>query len=176
MRQCVLAAEVSSWGGARGCCFCVVLPKDGISLPKMEAAGNGGVARENVSWSSGWADGAVIVHSTGEPDPSQSCSPIRDISTCRPHDEHLTVGMKRDSLPTAAISGVLCDVGSCLDVRGWRRKVSGGQTGERARRFQVDLPPGFPITLSCRRGASVVVIGPTLQVGSELCNKGLVIF
>jgi hypothetical protein len=61
------------------------LPKAGISLPNKEAAGSGGVG------------------STGEPDPVQRCSPIRDISTCSLHDEHFTVGMKRDSLPTVAI-------------------------------------------------------------------------
>jgi hypothetical protein len=52
----------------------------------------------------GGEDGVVvIIRSTGEPDPVQRCSPIRDISTCSLHDEHLTVGMKRDSLPTVAI-------------------------------------------------------------------------
>lgn len=45
------------------------------------------------------------IHSAGDSDPVQRCSPIKDISTSTLQVEHLTVGIKRDSLPTAAIFG-----------------------------------------------------------------------
>lgn len=38
------------------------------------------------------------------PGPPQTCSPIMEISTSRPHDEHLMAGIKLDSLGKAILA------------------------------------------------------------------------
>ena len=38
---------------------------------------------------------------------SQMCSPIKEISTSTPHEEHFTVGIKADSRPTSGIIPLL---------------------------------------------------------------------
>ncbi len=81
-----------------------------MSLPNREAAGKGGVAGDTVSEEASAArEDEVIIHSiAGDPEPPvQMWSPIREISTCRPHVEHFTVGIKRDSLPSAAMAAVV---------------------------------------------------------------------
>lgn len=68
-REIVLAAPISTGPGNR-------------------SADLGG-GSTNLSLLSGGGDNSTDGH---------TCSPIREISTCRPHDEHLIVGRKADSL------------------------------------------------------------------------------
>ena len=82
-----------------------------MSRPNREAAGKGGVARDIVSCEESAAreDEATVHSIAGDSEPPvQMWSPIREISTCRPHVEHFTVGIKRDSLPSAAMAGCGC--------------------------------------------------------------------
>lgn len=84
-----LATEVSTFGGARGC-FSGDTDED---MPK----GSDGSA--NLSNN----DGAGIGGTGSASAPVQRWSPINDISTCRPHVEHFTVGMNADSRGMVAI-------------------------------------------------------------------------
>ena len=72
----------------------------GMNLSNDEGPGAG--CAVTVSNRSVWVGGVVvIVHCASGP--PQRCSPIMEISTCKPHDEHFIVGMKLDSRGIPAI-------------------------------------------------------------------------
>lgn len=77
--------EVSTCG-AGGCSADKALK--GFSRPNNDVAGAGGAVEASSS-----ADDGSAFSSVSEL-PAQTCSPIIEIGTWQPHDEHFTVGMK----------------------------------------------------------------------------------
>jgi len=75
----------------------------GIKLSNDEGPGAGCAVSVSNRAASG-SGAVVIVHCASGP--PQRCSPIMEISTCKPHAEHFIVGMKLDSRGIPAISAL----------------------------------------------------------------------
>lgn len=120
MREDSLAAPVSTVGGAMRAPNLFSCRRGGWL--KLSIEGMGGTAGERVSLIIGNVVKMREAVRSEFAAPPQMWSPIMEISTWLPHDEHFMVGMKADSRGTAMLAGWSSGCGDASFARAsWRR-------------------------------------------------------